>query len=101
MISRKHVQSWHPIRITQHAKLRLRERVVSYAGYRDWEDLVKTARDKGKAPAEMTSYEYSWCVRNIDNFKNSSPVRILNGFAFIFGGGNSHARKLITVIRLN
>lgn len=91
----------YTVEISQHAMLRLRERVVNHAGYRDWQDLVRTARYKGKTKNEMTTYEYDWYMNNIRSIYPSSQVRILNGFAFIFMGNHGHARTLITVIRID
>ena len=96
----RNVQMCHPVEITQHAMLRLRERVGNYAGYRSWQDLARTARYKGKTESEMTDYEYDWCINNIRRSSTSSQVRILNGFAFIFMGNRGHARTLVTVIQI-
>lgn len=87
-----------PIEITHHAMQRLEERVVTHDGFRSWQHMVKTARYKGRSEANMTDAEYEWCITHIANLYNSSQVRIMNGFAFIFMGNKGHARTLVTVI---
>ena len=86
------------IQITQHAEMRLRQRVKSFAGYRSWEDLVKVARYNGRNQNTMTDNEYNWLSKNTKHLNNSTQVRIFKGFAYIFKGNKGHARTLITVL---
>ena len=86
--------------ITKHAMQRLEERVKSFAGYRSWEHLVKTARYEGKNDYTMTDEEYEWCSTHIKHLYKSSQVRLLDGFAYIFMGNKGHARTLVTVISM-
>ena len=89
-----------PIKITEHAKQRLEERVGSHKGYKDWQHLVKTARYSGINETYMTDEERNWCKKHIHNCPTRSQIRILNGFAFIFMGNKGHARTLVTVISM-
>ncbi len=86
------------IEITRHAMLRLKERVVSHTGFPSWQDLVKTARYRGRSEENMTDAEYEWYLTHIKRLYRSTQVRILNGFAFLFMGNKGHARTLVTVI---
>ena len=88
----------HHVEITKHAMQRLQERVTTYEGYRSWQHMVRTARYEGRNEFMMTNSEYEWFVNNIHHLSNSSQVRLLDGFAFIFKGNKGHARTLITVI---
>ena len=88
------------LEITRHAMQRLEERVKSFAGYRSWEHLVKTARYEGKNDYTMTDTEYEWCSTHINHLHKSSQVRLLDGFAYIFMGNKGHARTLVTVISM-
>lgn len=88
------------LEITRHAMQRLEERVKSFAGYRSWEHLVKTARYEGKNDYTMTDAEYEWCSTHISHLHKSSQVRLLDGFAYIFMGNKGHARTLVTVISM-
>ncbi|MEE0896998.1 MAG: hypothetical protein U0L88_05155 [Acutalibacteraceae bacterium] len=88
------------IRITKHAMLRLKERVVSHTGFPSWQDLVKAARYKGRGEENMTDAEYEWYLIHIKRLYQSFQVRILNGFAFLFMGNKGHARTLVTVIEV-
>ena len=88
------------IEITVHAKMRLRERVKNFDGYRNWEHLVKTARYCGKTLSNMTDEEYRWCCRNLSHIGQSCQIRVLNGFAYVFKGNKGHARTLVTVISM-
>lgn len=88
------------IKITNHARLRLRERVKTH-NFRNWEQLVKKARYEGKSFYNMSDEDYDWCQTHIKNLTNSSYVSIYNGFVYIFGGNNHHARTLITVLNRN
>lgn len=88
------------VEITRHAMLRLKERVVSHAGFPSWQDLVKAARYKGRSEENMTDAEYEWYLTHIKRLYHSSQVRILNGFAFLFMGNKGHARTLVTVIEV-
>ena len=90
----------HHVEITQHAMQRLQERVVTYNGYRSWQHMVRTARYEGRNEFMMTNSEYEWFTNNIHHLSNSSQVRLLDGFAFIFKGNKGHARTLITVIQV-
>lgn len=87
-----------PIKITAHAKLRLKERIGSYAGYKNWNALVKAARYKGRTGRDLTADEQTWCASHIKRLYSSSQVRVLNGFAFLFMGNDGRARTLVTVI---
>ena len=86
------------IEITKHAMQRLEERVITHAGFKSWKQMVKTARYKGRSEYDMSDAEYQWCSTHITGLHNSSQVRILNGFAFLFMGNKGHARTLVTVI---
>ena len=86
------------IAITKHAMQRLEERVITHDGFKSWKHMVKAARYKGRGEYDMTDAEYQWCSTHITGLNNSSQVRILNGFAFLFMGNNGHARTLVTVI---
>ena len=87
-----------PIKITAHAKLRLKERIGSYTGYKNWNALVKAARYKGRTGRDLTSDEQTWCASHIKRLHSSSQIRILNGYAFLFMGNGGRARTLVTVI---
>lgn len=87
-----------PIEITRHALQRLEERVVTYSGFKNWQHMVKTARYEGRSEVNMTEAEYKWYSTHISHLYNSSQVRIMNGFAFLFMGNKGHARTLVTVI---
>ena len=86
------------IEITHHAMQRLEERVKNYDGFKSWQELVRTARYKGRSEQNMTDAEYQWYSTHITNLHSSSQVRIMNGFAFLFMGNKGHARTLVTVI---
>ena len=86
------------IEITLHAMQRLEERVITHDGFRNWQHLVKTARYEGRSEYNMTDEEYKWYSTHISHLYNSSQVRIMNGFAFLFMGNKGHARTLVTVI---
>lgn len=88
------------ITITAHAMKRLRERVKSYEGYRNWEHMASTARYEGKGSTSMTDEELEWCEANMKNIGQSCKVRLLNGFVFLFMGNNGHARTLVTVLSM-
>ena len=77
---------------------RLKERIVSFDGYDCWEQLVRTARYKGKSVSQMSDTEYQWCRDHIRGLSKSSTVRLWKGFAFLFMGDKGHARTLVTVI---
>lgn len=52
-----------------------------------------------KPPFRQRIYEeYKWYSTHISHLYNSSQVRIMNGFAFLFMGSKGHARTLVTVI---
>lgn len=87
------------VEITQHAMQRLQERVVFCNGYRSWQHMVRTARYEGRNESMMTDSEYEWFTNNIQHLSNSSQVRLLDGFAFIFKGDKGHARTLVTLIQ--
>lgn len=86
------------ILITRHARQRLEERVVTYDGFKNWHHMVKKARYEGRSEINMTDEEYKWYSSHIPHLYNSSQVRIMNGFAFLFMGNKGHARTLVTVI---
>ena len=86
------------VAITRHAMQRLEERVINYDGFRSWQHLVKTARYEGRSEVNMTDAEYDWYIKHITHLYNTSQVRIMNGFAFLFMGNKGHARTLVTVI---
>ena len=86
------------VAITHHAMQRLKERVISYDSFRSWQHLVNTARYEGRSEANMTDEEYEWYTKHITHLYNTSQVRIMNGFAFLFMGNKGHARTLVTVI---
>ena len=86
------------VEITKHAMQRLEERVITFDGFRSWQHMVNTARYEGRSVCNMTDAEYQWYKANIKHFHNSSQIRILNGFAFLFMGNKGHARTLVTVI---
>ena len=46
----------------------------------------------------MTDAEYEWYSKHITHLYNTSQVRMMNGFAFLFMGNKGHARTLVTVI---
>ena len=95
------VQQGKRIKITNHAKQRLKERVATYKGYRSWEHLVRTARYSGKSEKTMNEAEYEWCATHLLSLYSSSKVRLWNGFVFLFMGNKGHARTLVTVIPLS
>lgn len=70
------------IKITKHAMLRLKERIVSHTGFPSWQDLVKAARYKGRGEENMTDAEYEWYLIHIKRLYQSFQVRILKGFVF-------------------
>lgn len=86
------------VAITRHAMQRLEERVINYDGFRSCQHLVKTARYEGRSEVNMTDAEYDWYIKHITHLYNTSQVRIMNGFAFLFMGNKGHARTLVTVI---
>lgn len=88
------------IEITRHAMQRLEERVKNYNGFNSWQELVRTARYKGRSEQNMTDAEYQWYYTHITNLHSSSQVRIMNGFAYLFMGNKGHARTLVTVIQV-
>lgn len=88
------------IEITHHAMQRLEERVKNYKGFKSWQELVRTARYKGRSEQNMTDAEYQWYSTHITNLHSSSQVRIMNGFAYLFMGNKGHARTLVTVIQV-
>ena len=88
------------LEITKHAMQRLEERVKTFAGYRSWQHLVKTARYEGRNDYTMSDEEYAWCSAHIRHLYKSSQVRLLNGFAYIFMGNKGHAHTLVTVIAM-
>ena len=88
------------IEITHHAMQRLEERVKNYDGFKSWQELVRTARYKGRSEQNMTDAEYQWYSTHITNLHSSSQVRIMNGFAYLFMGNKGHARTLVTVIQV-
>lgn len=89
------------VEITNHARARLEQRVVTHEGYRSWEHLAKVARYTGQTRETMGDEEWSYCVHHgiANKLNNSSQVRYLNGFFYIFRGSKGHARKLVTVIK--
>ena len=93
-------QNTKSVTITQHAMLRLKERVGTFAGFHSWEHLVRTARYRGKSATNMSDSEYEWVVSHVGHLTNSSKVRLMNGFAFLFMGNKGHARTLVTVIAM-
>ena len=86
--------------ITKHAMQRLNERVKSHVGYRSWEHFVSCARYDGRTNMTMTDEEYEWYLKNISFLFQSSQVRVMDGFAFVFMGNKGHARTLVTVISM-
>jgi hypothetical protein len=88
------------VHITEHAMQRLQERVVTHDGFRNWKQLVKKARYEGEILYGFTDEEYKWYEENISGLFNSSQVRLMNGFAFLFMGNHGHARTLVTVIKV-
>ena len=92
MLISKHIE------ITNHAMKRLEERVQTHDGFKSWKHMVKTARYEGRSAVNMTDAEYEWYITHIPHLYNSSQVRIMNGFAFLFMGNKGHARTLVTVI---
>lgn len=88
------------LEITHHAMQRSEERVKTFAGYRSWQHLVKTARYEGRNDYSMSDEEYTWCSTHIKHLYKSSQVRLLDGFAYIFMGNKGHARTLVTVIAM-
>lgn len=86
------------IEITHHAMQRLEERVQTHDGFRSWKHMVKTARYQGRSEVDMTDAEYEWYTKHITHLYNTSQVRMMNGFAFLFKGNKGHARTLVTVI---
>ena len=86
--------------LTEHAKQRLKERVGSYRGYRDWQELAQCVRYSGKAEHEFSDEESLWVKQRIRGLYKSSQIRMLNGFAFLFSGNKGHARTLVTVIKI-
>lgn len=86
------------IEITHHAMQRLEERVQTYDGFKSWQHMVKTARYQGRSETNMTDAEYEWYSKHITHLYNTSQVRMMNGFAFLFMGNKGHARTLVTVI---
>lgn len=88
------------VEITEHAMERLLERVKSHGGYRSWQHMVKEARYNGKPVSLMTDEEYRQCLKQVKHMCNSSQVRLLDGFFFIFRGNKGHARTLVTVFEL-
>ena len=86
------------IEITHHAMQRLGERVQTHDGFRSWQHMVKTARYQGRSETNMTDAEYEWYTKHITHLYNTSQVRMMNGFAFLFMGNKGHARTLVTVI---
>ena len=87
-----------PIEITRHTWQRIEERVVNHDGFKDWQHMVKKARYEGRSVINMTDEEYKWYSTHISHLYNSSKVRIMNGFAFLFMGNKGYARTLVTVI---
>ena len=64
--------------------------------------MVKTARYEGVPLQLMSDEQYSYCEKHglLKRFNNSTQIRYLDGFFFIFRGSKGHARTLITVISM-
>ena len=77
---------------------RLEDRVQTHDGFRSWHHMVKTARYEGRSEENMTDAEYQWYTTHIKHLHQSSQVRIMDGFAYLFMGNKGHARTLVTVI---
>lgn len=88
--------------ITEHAMERLIERVRTCDNYRSWKHMVKTARYEGVPLQLMSDEQYSYCEKHglLKRFNNSTQIRYLDGFFFIFRGSKGHARTLVTVISM-
>ena len=89
--------------ITEHAMERLIERVRTCSNYRSWKHMVKTARYEGIPLQHMSDEQYSYCKKHglLKRLNNSTQIRYLDGFFFIFKGSKGHARTLITVISMD
>lgn len=87
--------------ITNHAMMRLKERVQTHEGFRNWKRLAAEARYAGKTPSEMDPKEKDWVDKRISRRFKRSQIRAYRGFAWIFMGNNGHARTLVTVIKMD
>ena len=93
------------ITITAHAQQRLEERIginmYSTYGYRSWSHMTKEARYSGMTLQTMPEVAYQYCCKHnlVNRMNNSSQVRLLNNYFFVFRGNGGHARTLVTVIK--
>lgn len=89
--------------ITEHAMERLIERVRTCSNYRSWKHMAKTARYEGIPLQHMSDEQYSYCEKHglLKRLNNSTQIRYLDGFFFIFKGSKGHARTLITIISMD
>ena len=87
--------------ITDHAMMRLKERVHTHEGFKSWKKLAAEARYAGKTPYEMDPEEKDWVDKKISRRFNRTQIRVYRGFAWIFMGNNGHARTLVTVIKMD
>lgn len=89
------------ITITNHAMMRLKQRVGTYGNYRSWQDLVKAARYNGATYFTMTQEQYDYVVNHFDKnkFTASMSIRFFEGCFYVFRGNNHHSRTLVTVIK--
>ncbi|MBR4235514.1 MAG: hypothetical protein IKR85_05560 [Clostridia bacterium] len=89
-----------PVKITEHARLRLMERVGSCGKYGSWKKMVKTARYRGRPIEDMLLYDPNLYSVALYVRTKSTKIMVLDEFAFIFKGNKRHARTLITVMPL-
>ena len=68
------------VKISGHAMLRLRERVQSYQayGYRSWNEMVRTARYKGRTYMMMDNSTREWYDHSLEGINHSNRARCLN-----------------------
>ena len=88
------------INITNHAQIRLCERVKSHRGYRNWNVYVETAVKEGRAKARMKAFERKWVDRNIRYLSHNQELKMYNGFAFLLARTDEEECSLVTVIKV-
>lgn len=90
----------HKIQITEHARLRLRERMGNKVSEGHINHYVQKARYEGTPVAEASPQELKWMYTHLSKKTKHRTVRFYDNFCFIFGDRGGHYRTLITVISM-
>ncbi len=76
-------QKTRKIVITDHARERLKERVMSYAPYDSWKTYVTIAKNKGIGLDKLTEDQRElWHKYHARS--NNNIIRFFNGYCFVF-----------------